>query len=186
MKDREPASCKWCIEPKHIKQGRIWLCKKHYRFQQMRAKAKSRGLVVPSYERLGGILNENLVCHPCGRKMVWLSEENTSLVITLQHDRNGCLRLICRSCNTRHSKFSGDTFYSAPRTKKICPRCKILKPLMEFYLDNSKRWKNRKTYCKKCSDFYQSSWVSKNKGKFNAKRREYYHERIASGNPIPR
>ena len=117
--------CIWCEIEAFRKQGHIWLCKKHYRFQQMRVSAKHNGKPVPSYEWLEDTWNAlQGKCPICQREINWLSSDGTSTVITLQHDRCGNLRLLCLSCNTRHASFCGDSFYSADPTKRVCPRCR--------------------------------------------------------------
>jgi len=176
--------CKWCKKKAHVKQGSVWLCKKHYRFMQMRVNAKRNKKTVPPYEELEKILLPN--CPVCKRKFNWLSKEGAQTVITLQHDRSGAFRFLCLSCNVRYASFKDDSFYSQSPKTKICPKCKKEKPWSEYHTDNSARWKNKKTYCKDCSYLIMKNWKLKNKEAFNAKRREYYHRRKESGNPIPR
>ena len=179
--------CKWCPAKAVRKQGRIWLCKKHYRFQQMRCNAKRHGKSVPSYEELESLWTESGGrCPTCDRTFNWLSVEGTGTVVSLQHDRNGGRRLLCRSCNTRHASFSGDSFYSTDPQKRICPRCRKSLPLSSFSRDKSRRWKTLNTYCRTCRAALHATWVAKNRKKYNEKRRQYYHRRKASGNPIPR
>ena len=179
--------CKWCGDEVFRKQGRIWLCKKHYRFQQMRVRAKSRGKAVPSYdwleEQWRSIKGSCPVCH---RDVNWLSKEGSATVLTLQHDRNGDMRLLCLSCNVRHASFEDDSFYETDPNRRICPRCRRSLPWGAFCADNNSRWKNKKSYCRQCSTKYHNEWVIKNRKRENAKRRKYYHARIESGNPIPR
>lgn len=179
--------CKWCRRNAFRKQGRIWLCKRHYRFQQMRANAKRHGKSVPAYEWLEQAWNAlKNRCPVCSQKLNWLSSEGTSTVVTLQHDRSGTHRLLCLSCNVRHSSFEDDTFYSSDPSKRVCPRCQYTLPISRFGTDNSGRWKNKKAYCRDCSTWYHRQWVLANKEAFNAKRRAYYHRRKDSDNPIPR
>ncbi len=45
-------ACVNCQDVAHVKQGRQFLCKKHYRFQQMRSTAKRHNKTVPSYDWL--------------------------------------------------------------------------------------------------------------------------------------
>ena len=132
--------CKWCGEDVF----RLRLCKKHYRFYQMRIVAKRHGKTVPSYEALELLWNKSKgVCEGCGRAVNWLSNEGHSTVITLQHDRSGRIRLLCLSCNTRHASFEDDTFYDQDPNMKTCPCCKRSLPLDQFGTDNLKRWKNK-------------------------------------------
>ncbi len=174
-KASRPALCKWCSEPSHIKQGRIWLCVKHYRFSTMRSTAKRFGKIVPSYQELEVLLSDTrgLVCKDCNRQMNWLSREGQSTVVSLQHYRSGKLALVCRACNTRHAKYKADTFCELPKDSKRCPSCGEIKKLSEFKGDFSGRWANRKTYCVPCSNKKHRDWVDKNREYVNAKQREY-------------
>lgn len=180
--------CKWCDNDAHIKQGRIWLCKKHYRFQQMRVCAKRHGKTVPEYDELEKIhQTSGGICPSCKRDFNWLSKEGAETVISLQHDRSGKHAFLCRSCNSRHDDFEGDSFYkNADSQKKKCPRCLEWKQYVWYCTDNSSRWKKKKTYCRTCSAIYHKEWLDKNKEKQNEWRRKYYHARKESGNPIPR
>lgn len=178
--------CKRCENQSYIKQGRIWLCKKHYRFQQMRSSAKRNNKTVPSYEKLESLfLQIQFQCPCCKRKTNWLSKEGKDTVISLQHDRSGDFNLVCLSCNARHDDFIGDTFYSRNDNEKICARCKTSKPLSDYYGDQ-KKLNKKKSYCKPCANLYLNEWKAKNRRKQNEWRRRYYHARKESGNPIPR
>lgn len=179
--------CQWCGEGAYIKQGHIWLCKKHYRFSQMRTNAKRHSKTVPSYLQLEKLYwLSDMRCAGCGEQMVWLSKENSQRVVSLQHDRSGEIRFLCRACNTRHASFKDDSFYTADPTKRKCPRCNKELPLERFSTDRSSRWKNKSVYCRRCSAAYYVEWVAQNREEYNEKRREYYHKRKADGNPIPR
>lgn len=179
--------CKWCDDAAYIKQGHIWLCKKHYRFQQMRAKAKRANKTVPTYEELEVLwAYTNGSCPICHRSMNWMSKEGTATVASLQHDRSGNHRIICLSCNVRHASFKDDSFYDEDPNTRVCPRCKRRLTWASFTADNHGRWNNKNTYCRDCRRAMLSAWVSKNREVYNAKRRAYYHARKESGNPIPR
>lgn len=164
-KDGGPAfTCKWCDAPAVRKQGRIWLCPKHYRFQQMRVRARRYGKAVPKYSALNGMvaaLGQEFQCPACRRSMNWLGADGQSTVATLQHDRDGTMRLLCRACNTRHGAYPNDEFYALPDGHKRCPRCKRILPLTDFWVDRGARWQNKKTYCKECSNAYHREWARK-------------------------
>lgn len=181
--------CKWCKGTAFIKQGRIWLCKKHYRFQQMRVRAKRKGKEVPSYNLLDEMLylvgSVYMACPACGSKMNWLSSEGKRTVISLQHNRDGTLGFLCRSCNTRHAYFPGDTFYDVPFGHKFCNDCQQVLPFKVFSRDKF-RSDGYRSYCKPCAYLRQKKYISQNRSKYNEKRRRYYHARITAGNPIPR
>lgn len=179
--------CRWCDLGAEGKNGRIWLCKKHLRFSRMRHISKYRKKATPTLEWLEDSIPENMICPTCNRVMNWMSYEGRSTMITLQHDRSGELRLICHACNTRHAKQKDDEFYDIPMDRKRCPGCREIKSLDSFWKDNSgDKWKNTFAYCKQCATQRSYDYVRRNREKLREKRREYYHARKASGNPIPR
>jgi len=152
MSDQDKVGgCRWCASPAYMKQGRLWLCQKHYRFQQMRANAKRNGKSVPEYETLQSLVDGNvdLICPGCRKPMYWTAEHGLTSVLSLQHDRDGGVRFLCRSCNTRHAGMPGDTFYLLPDAHKLCHACSQVLPLEKFYKDVS-RFANARSYCKKC------------------------------------
>ena len=184
--DGGPAQCSRCLDSSVIKQGHQWLCAKHYRFGQMRAKAKQAGKAVPSHEWLEGNHPKPLICRCCSRQMNWRQIDGAATVACLQHNRNGTMEIICLSCNTRHGQMKGDEFYDLPQDSKQCPGCSQVKPFSDFYTDKSGRWENRKSTCRPCSNSNHAEWINSNRTKFNETKRAYYHARKASGNPIPR
>jgi hypothetical protein len=149
-----------------------WLCSRHSRFVQMRAQSKTSGKYIPSHDELEG-LAEALVgfkCPTCGRVMNWLRSEagvGTSTVVTLQHDRDGCVRLICSRCNTRHAAFPGDSFYEVAVGYKRCPRCKNVLLEQEFYPGPSVP----STHCKTCQKRTVTAWRNRHLDRVNAWRR---------------
>ena len=179
-------TCSTCKKTAVIKQGNQWLCEKHYRFGQMRSCAKRHGKKVPSREELDMMIPDPFSCQVCNKPMNWRSKDGTSTVATLQHDRAGTMRIICLSCNSRHASFKDDSFYQHDQSKRSCPRCKQSLELVQFCKDESGRWKSLNTYCRTCRTEMHRQWVNRNKERENEKRREYYHRRKASGNPIPR
>lgn len=162
------------------------MCERHYRFGQMRNRAKADGKTVPTYEWLESNVPNDMKCPTCRRVMNWRQFEGASTVITLQHDRNGDFNFLCLACNSRHGAMQGDSFYELPEDHKMCPRCKEVKHLDNFCTDTNGRWKNKKSICRDCSTKYHAEWVSKTREEYNEKRRKYYHARKESGNPIPR
>jgi hypothetical protein len=155
--------CKWCNEMAVRRQGRIWLCKRHYRFQQMRVHAKRRGKTAPSYEeleRLGDMLGTQLHCQVCYRQMNWLGAEGQDTVISLRHDAAGGHKLICRSCSTRATAMPGDSFYDLPPGMKMCHSCAEIKSLNEFTVDRT-RHLLRGAYCRECSGRRVTDWVKR-------------------------
>lgn len=170
QKDGGPALCAWCDQPSHIRQGRILLCVKHYRFSGMRSRAKRDGKTVPTRDQLEAIIPEPFNCPACRRPMQWLRTLGASSQVTLQHDRSGELKLICLACNTRHAQHPGDSFYDIPEGKKRCPNCDQVLPLAGFAVDRS-RPMGRKSFCRACSSVVHTLWRRKNRDHYNAKQR---------------
>jgi hypothetical protein len=170
----ETPPCSWCSVTSVMKQGRIFLCEKHYRFQQMRSSAKRKEKLVPSYLELENLLSflQEMKCPTCKRVMNWRSYQGETTVITLQHDRGGRVRFLCRSCNTRHAVLPGDSFYSASKRKKLCQMCGLTKAKKEFYADRS-RTSKLKSQCKVCSDSLVIAWRESSKEKYNGYQRKY-------------
>jgi hypothetical protein len=120
---------------------------KRARFYQMRATARQFSKIAPSFDWLESAVPRGMICPVCDRRMVWRGKG--SRVITLQHDRSGEMRLMCKQCNTRHAKMPGDSFYSLPKDHKYCPECKTAKTLDSFWRDIT-RWRGVFTYCIPC------------------------------------
>ena len=156
------------------------------RMLQMRWAAKYNGKTVPSIAELEAMIPKDIVCPECKRKMNWFRKEGHSTVITLQHDRDGKHRILCQGCNVRHAFMRRDDFYKFPKDKKRCYVCGTVKPLTEFWTDNSTRWMNKFGKCKPCGNKKHQEWVARNREVYNARKRAYYHKRKNSGNPIPR
>lgn len=157
IEDGRPASCAWCDGPAHIRQGRILLCAKHYRLSSMRSRAKRDGKLAPSRSEIEALVPDPLVCVGCDRPMTWLRESDASRQVTLQHDRNGQLRILCLACNTRHAQHPGDSFYDIPKHHKLCPDCSRVLPLSAFARDRS-RPIGRRSYCRECSSHRFKQW----------------------------
>lgn len=156
----ENPPCSWCEQPSHIRQGRILLCAKHYRVSSMRANAKRNGKETPTREQIESMIPTPFVCSCCHRPMTWLRELGTSQQATLQHDRNGEMRIICFACNTRHAHHPGDSFYGVPASHKRCPDCETNKPLDAFAVDRS-RPIGRKSYCRQCAALRFKKWEAR-------------------------
>ena len=186
VEDGGPAlACARCAEPSVVKQGRQWLCAKHYRFGQMRALAKRRGKAVPSNEQLHSMRGADLICPDCGIGMNWRSKDGQSTVASLQHYRDGTMAIVCRSCNTRHAFMPNDDYRDAPADHKLCPACGEIKPQVEFTKDNSRSGNlRRKSHCRTCSDKAVNQWKGKNRERYNAYQRAYRAKRKAEGNPV--
>lgn len=152
-----PAACAWCDKPSHIQQGRILLCAMHYRISTMRSGAKRNGKLKPTRDQLEALVPFPFVCGCCDRQMTWLREGGASAQATLQHDRDGGLRIICLACNTRHAQHPGDSYYDVGKNHKRCPDCEAVLPLSAFAIDRS-RPIGRKSYCRPCSAVRFKKW----------------------------
>lgn len=154
--------CVRCESPSTHKQGRLWLCPKHYRFGQIKAEAKRKGKTVPSNQCLEEMAT--LICGDCGVRMNWLARHNQTLVASFQHYRDGSYGIVCRSCNTRHAHMDGDTYRSMPKDHKKCPKCLQVKPLSKYAADNSKSGPMKiKSWCQSCSTISHREWKLRKK-----------------------
>lgn len=139
-------------------------CAKHFRFSQMRHTAKHRGKSIPSFEQLEIMLIENgMICPGCGNEMNWLNPDDSKLRISLQHDCSGEIRFLCFSCNCRHSKRPGDSFYTDPKDKRRCGKCHLWKDFSEFW--KGTRYLGLQNECKSCRSERHKSWHSRNREK---------------------
>ena len=164
---RSKLGCNALAKPTH---RRTPLCPKHHRFGMMREIAKAARKRVPSYEELESLLAQlkDLKCPVCNRVMVWFKHESDRTVITLQHNRDGSIALICFSCNSRH-RDNGDALYQIGPDQKRCSRCKRVLPLSGFTSDRTSGvWANRKCVCKTCANAYRREWAAKNRHKIRA------------------
>lgn len=186
MKDGGPAfPCSKCGEPGLRIQGHQWLCPKHYRFGQMRAKARQDGKMVPAHEQLTALVLPGLLCADCGIAMNWLARDGQTRVVTLQHYRDGSYGLVCRSCNTRHAFMVGDSYRAMNKDCKQCPQCREVKPLTDFSVDNGRTGPMKvKSWCLSCTSIAHTNWQRNNRDDYNAKQRAYRAKRKAEGNPV--
>jgi hypothetical protein len=103
----------------------------------MQCNARAAGKYVPTRAELESLaktlIAKGMKCAPCGTIMQWKGSRSETHTVSLQHDRSGRIRLICRRCNSRHDDFPGDTFYKTPVGFAHCHRCKTTKPLADFY-----------------------------------------------------
>ena len=117
--------------------GDRWQCVIHFRLDCMRECARSKGKYVPSHDELLALVAEAvsnvMKCSHCKQFMVWFGVPGQSNVVSLQHDRSGKIRFLCKECNNRHQSFPADTFYDYPPDWRWCSRCKRAKHLSEFY-----------------------------------------------------
>lgn len=171
-----------CREPAISGRRGRGLCARHFRVRQMRECARRSRKTVPSATEIDLMLASLIEfrCPNCNRVMNWLRRDGRDSVITLQHDNDGKLRLICFSCNARHRDY-GDMIYGLSQNERRCSRCRLILPIACFPSDFTSRvWKNRKAYCRGCCNAYHREWSARNRDKLREKNRKYqkvYSER---------
>lgn len=160
--DGGPDVCSRCGEGALLRQGNQLLCPKHYRFGQMRQRARRDGKVVPTWAELETMFAAlvDMACPLCSRKMNWRRAAGESTCATLQHYRDGTLDIICLACNTRHAQHPGDTYRELPPDAKHCPDCSRVLPRSSFATDRS-RPIGLKSYCRGCSAARHAKWRSR-------------------------
>jgi hypothetical protein len=111
------------------------------RIKQMRKGSRRNYGSAPSAEEFAvlvkAIQDDKMRCPVCRRTMNWLLSEGTATVVTIQHDRSGRVRLLCKGCNSRHAQHPGDSYYAVPADHKRCPACEKVKPRCDFYFVKS-------------------------------------------------
>lgn len=172
--------CSRCSDKSVRKQGHQYLCAKHYRFGQMRAKAKQDCKLVPTHSQLHSMKGANLRCPDCSVQMNWLAGDGQSTVATLQHYRDKTMAIVCRSCNTRHAAMPDDSYRDMPKDSKYCPACRQVKSLNEFNADNGRSGPLKvQSKCKACNRSALEKWREKNRDRYNEYQRNKRAERKA-------
>ena len=171
--------------------GSTWYCEKHYRFNRMRSDAQRRGKVVPTWEECEKMLLECLdehgqlgKCPSCGRQMQWRAgaDKKRGPTISLQHNHDGTMRMICQSCNSGHGKSRvGDRYLEpTPVGFKHCADCDTAKPLEQFNRDR-RAGTGFGAFCRDCGNKRNRKYraeINANPAKraeHLAKKRAYYH-----------
>jgi hypothetical protein len=147
-----PHVCRQCDKPPADNIILI-LCKLHYRIWLMRRAARENEKYEPTVKELEELINnlDDMKCPNCGQKMAWFKSEG--ICITLQHNRNGTVQILCATCNASHGNYKDDSFYDQARFTedyKTCPKCKMAKPHSAYYKRAGCRF-GLSTYCKDCS-----------------------------------
>lgn len=145
--------CTRCPEPASRRLGKSWLCPMHYRLCSMRYTAKREGKPVPTVGELEWLVRslDGMRCPHCKGVMTWQRGKAPGSVVTLQHDRDGSMRLLCLACNGAHANYPEDTFYDMPLAssgEKRCGKCWEIKPLSCFRLRADGR--RHTSYCVEC------------------------------------
>lgn len=145
--------CPDCESNGVVKIGNRCYCRMHARIRQMRTTANARAKFVPSRSELETMFASlhNMECPLCTKTMLWSVglTESRSAVVTLQHDNDGNIRLLCFGCNARHSAY-GDAIYSKDLSKHVCTQCKQELPKSEF-LVYTEGTSGVRSWCKKCN-----------------------------------
>lgn len=126
-------------------------CALHRRIRVMRRGAKSTRQACPTFAQLETMFAAlvDMRCPRCSRVMTM--DRMCASLVTLQHNRDGTLMLLCHSCNARHAAQADDTFLGIPPDHKLCRDCGQVKPLDAFSFNrNHQRFGDRHTYCKAC------------------------------------
>lgn len=128
-------------------------CFKCNRFNRMMGDAQKKNKYKPSWKELEELFPQNMICPVCDKQMIW----HTKLgclgdVISLQHNCNGNIILICQSCNVAHrNSHLGDEYFNIPKDHKYCPYCKNILLISKFCKCNRNRDKHN-AICKQCDN----------------------------------
>ena len=142
-----------CCTNDGFRLGRSGLkCELHHRISRMRRGCTQRNLHAPSEQELESLFNtlDKMRCPVCGDKMQLMPEGRKGLV-TIQHDRDGNVRLLCLACNVRHSDYPADTFYEKHQSEKWCNHCRQFRPLSRFNCDIHHK-NGKRSWCKDCDN----------------------------------
>lgn len=142
-------ACEVCGGEVYKSRNQVPLCVKHYRVLAWIKDSKHRGVTVPNWFQMEKIIPADMKCPVCRKTMTWTRIEGTSHIITIQHDRDGAIGILCFTCNIRHRGHSGDNFYEHCGSVKKCPRCKTVRPFEEFS-EHPTTLDGRRGYCKSC------------------------------------
>jgi len=169
-------------------------CILHWQIRAMRNSSRENGKYIPSVAEIEAIIPESMLCPKCGRKMFWTqSQGDAALTLSLQHNADGSIGILCRSCNAREDDFPAGTFMKVPLDLKFCAKCHQLFPLCEFQKHGSKgKWMNLGSYCKPChrqrtKDAHRKAHSTKEGREYNRQyQRDYRIRRKLEGRPILR
>ncbi len=140
-----------CQLPSKIQRPDRQYCYKHHRFREMRGGARRHRKYIPSWETLDRMLPNDLICRICKKRMIWHANLGQFKdVITLQHNHDGSIALICHACNSGHGGSQlGDAYFDVPSNEKYCPGCKKLLHKSSFHIDRSQA-NGLHSQCKEC------------------------------------
>ena len=165
--------CSWkgCSEVSFIKVGSGAYCKFHYKCNSMMASSNNN----PNYPSTTmGVMNKmlrecydkGLKCPHCEKQMLLHSSEGSRKdVVSIQHNLDGSLQLLCLSCNTSHGNYRSDAiFYKMEEGRKNCTGCKEWLPF-EMFSKNKCEASGLQTKCKKCESIRYKAYYERRKKK---------------------
>ncbi len=134
-------------------------CPKHYRFRQMRDKARQKNKFIPTVDECEILLLvwcHDFKCSICNIKLKWHSDINgIKNVVSLQHNNNGTVMFICYSCNAAHGNSKlGDKYFDLKDNEKYCPKCNKILNKNEFSKSIATKDKLN-GICKECDLLYK-------------------------------
>lgn len=158
-----PKNFNYCCLCKNIlnknqfpKYKKITYCYKCNALKNMRSHALQDNKYIPTLKELNELIPYDMMCPTCHKFMVWhkqLGKYND--VISLQHNLDGKIMLICMACNNGHGHSTmGDKYFNISLIHKYCPYCKKILSKFLFYKNKSQKDK-LDCYCKKCSKQYK-------------------------------
>jgi len=152
-----PCSRPGCNERGILPNGTAAYCPKHMRTKKMMDGCKRHGKDNPGRKWLDRELDKveanGMRCPLCGCSVVFKGNRSkVGNVISLQHDNDGNMRLICVTCNVKHQTM-GDSIYKHGPDKRRCNRCKEVLHRSRFgKFRNSERGREREhSYCRECN-----------------------------------
>ncbi len=154
-------------------------CYKHYRIMRMRDGAKQKNKYMPSFKEIEDLIPKDMRCVSCNKNMVWHKRLGCLAdVMSLQHNHDNSIVLICQGCNAGHSNSQlGDKYFDIPIGYKYCPSCKFILKIKKFY--SCKTWSdNLSIVCKKCDKRKRSQRKRNQRARKNInkiKQKSQYH-----------
>lgn len=147
-------------------------CIMHERIRQMIKAAKEAHKYTPSMQELEDLFwgAKNMMCKHCGKKMKMRAGKDgrRGCVITLQHNKDGSLDLICQSCNTKEGHTKHDKAFSMPKGKYVCSQCCDMKDI-HMFAKCATNHKGHSSVCKQCVKIYYRN----NQETIRAQKKEY-------------
>lgn len=138
MKEKNSKECsrKGCKSIANVFYSDRSYCNMCNRIRTMRSAAQQKGKTKPSTSWFIENWPRDMICpvKKCGKKMVFRGSPGmTKDSISLQHNNDGKMMLICTQCNSGHSNSAlGDKYFDLDRTERFCAGCKKIKHKSQF------------------------------------------------------